>query len=655
MLSLKQVLNKVGTLVQAEEWIEIKQLIFENKLENSNHVEIICALANIYVMEDNLEQAEKVIVRGIQKHEFNIDMNFNAGVIYDLKGKYKEAFYHFSWVKILNKNSSDELLSFYLKKMTEVLLAEDVQKIEQEVLKLSKNIYIQFPENFNGSYIGNTFQISNHTYYVGLYQSFPCIHSSQQGNPVEIMKGKEYNDFSINTDVAVTIPVMARKSTGNFRVVYGNEKVHLENALLNRYAYYTFPENQQVTFSDSFPFVVGKPICHTYDKKKPRLVLSIYVDSLSQYFLDKLGLENAMPNTAEFFKKGTICTQNYTACEWTYPSAANIFTGKYTINHRLFHPKYNSKVLHKQTLFPEVLQQNGYYTTMVDCNWRTSPLNGYVKGFDRVHYRHNYFGGDAAYMISDAIEQMDSLKGTNHFLSLCLFDLHDVSERFPLSVSAQVAMEAKYHELRPLNMKSVDMDYDSHQVEQYRVQLLKLDRMMEHLYTYLIAHYTDDEMLVALISDHGLGFLKDSHYLDNHNVHIPMMFRGGNVPKGECKEITQSVDYFSILCHCLGLEAGFMHDGNLPVWFGGTSERKYALAESLYPNRPYGIIFYEKDIKIHFTSKGNTTNDGRISGDEGFYGKVFDIQTDKEVTNRYPDKLEKYSDLVYQHIKEYLL
>lgn len=116
----------------------------------------------------------------------------------------------------------------------------------------------------------------------------------------------------------------------------------------------------------------------------------------------------------------------------------------------------------------------------------------------------------------------------------------------------------------------------------------------------------------------------------------------------------QSTDLFPIISHCLGMKVTFKHDGNVAKYFGGQKDREYALAETLFPNKPYQIIFFESDIKIRFKSVENCTADGRIP-DKGFSVCVFDISTDEDITSKFPDKVSFYENIMYEHIKEYLI
>lgn len=547
----------------------------------------------------------------------------------------------------------------YIYDIKNKIAKEVFRNIYATVCYQSQNIYLHFPariDNPKQSYIGSSFEINEQKYYVGDYirNHTSCFEDIWEV-PVEIFQGSIQKRYTYTCMNETIIPIMVREKNEKVEIIYNQELHTLTELKPECFYYYKFPKGSSVDIQSKTDLVLGKPINQAIDAEKPKLILNIFVDGLSQYFLNQEGLENVMPNTAEFFRKGSICTEAYSVGEWTYVSVANYFTGKYTMNHRQFHPEFNSKVLHHQPIFSETFQKEGYFTTKIDGNWRCCPLYGYAKGFDRTLYRHGYYGMDTREVISETLEHLYAFPAQNHFMWICLFDLHDIAEEWKTSIGTQTHLEAKDNIIHSTEQKSVYKEYDRYKVKQYGSQLRKIDMYLYSLYKYIEQNFHDNEIVISLISDHGQSFLKDTeNYLDVHRTHIPMMFRGKNIPVGICDEIVQSTDLFPIISHCLGMKGTFKHDGNVAKYFGGQKDREYALAETLFPNKPYQIIFFESDIKIRFKSVENCTADGRIP-DKGFSVCVFDISTDEDITSKFPDKVSFYENIMYEHIKEYLI
>ena len=51
-------------------------------------------------------------------------------------------------------------------------------------------------------------------------------------------------------------------------------------------------------------------------------------------------INKLIPNTINFFKAGLTFENCFANSEWTLPSVASLFTGKYTHKSKIFHPRY---------------------------------------------------------------------------------------------------------------------------------------------------------------------------------------------------------------------------------------------------------------------------------------------------------------------------
>ena len=125
-----------------------------------------------------------------------------------------------------------------------------------------------------------------------------------------------------------------------------------------------------------------------------------------------------------------------------------------------------------------------------------------------------------------------------------------------------------------------------------------------------------------------------------------MMFRGGNLPAGTvCEELISTCDYVPILCKLAGIPLKHEDiDGNLPVFFGGSRKREYAITESIHPGDAYQAAIVSDDYKFYYTSEGVVEYDGRFEP-----GKFSCRLTDNE-GNEYTDEAcVKYLDVLMRH------
>jgi len=88
-------------------------------------------------------------------------------------------------------------------------------------------------------------------------------------------------------------------------------------------------------------------------------------------------------------EEGVLFENAFSAAEWSPPSHASIFTGKYPSFHRTLGKEVS---LHSEnTTLAEILSKNGYQTFGVTSNPLMSPASGFSKGFQK------YFVLDAPY------------------------------------------------------------------------------------------------------------------------------------------------------------------------------------------------------------------------------------------------------------------
>ena len=70
--------------------------------------------------------------------------------------------------------------------------------------------------------------------------------------------------------------------------------------------------------------------------------------------------------------------------DWTLSSIAGAFTGRYTKDHLIYHPRRNDKI--SIPTLAETLDEEGYFTSLISSIPKITPLNGFDKGFKRVCY-----------------------------------------------------------------------------------------------------------------------------------------------------------------------------------------------------------------------------------------------------------------------------
>jgi len=93
------------------------------------------------------------------------------------------------------------------------------------------------------------------------------------------------------------------------------------------------------------------------------------------------------PNIDKLAKEGVLFERAFSAAEWSYPSHASIFTGKYPSYHKTMGKDIS---LHEENMtIAEILGSIGYETIGISSNILLSPINGFSKGFQNYIVRED--------------------------------------------------------------------------------------------------------------------------------------------------------------------------------------------------------------------------------------------------------------------------
>ena len=360
-----------------------------------------------------------------------------------------------------------------------------------------------------------------------------------------------------------------------------------------------FRLNETTAFSSDHSFIAGTPITVGHSPARRPLVLNILADALP-WAIVRDHFTEWMPNTARFFARGTIFDQHFSVAEYTHPSLPSIETGMY---------QHHSQILTNNAatvpLRPEFVT---LAERMRDLGYATSNLMGdgigiyneVTRGYDRLivtGYRlHTYEG------IERTIRHLEGLRDTDHFIFLHTSDIHPWP--YPLfqitsSVQARLPLAARLSGASGSDpspyLRRTDLS-----MEVCRQGIRDLDRGLGALYSYLEEHYSPEEYLVNLYSDHGVPVFSESHYIVSPDLtHAAWMMRGAGVPEGVvADELTSAVDIYPALAHLCGFPVAENVDGVLPKLFGGAG-RDIAFSNSLYPTKSYCLRARAKTHTFH--------------------------------------------------------
>jgi arylsulfatase A-like enzyme len=463
----------------------------------------------------------------------------------------------------------------------------------------------------------------------------------------------------------VTVPLcLPGKKFQDLKIVADSRKIKLDIMECSKWQYFTFPENCKSVkiYSEESEIILGEPVSHkqvSQNNSRPKCVVLLVLDSLSQIVFDKIERETLMPNTMEYFNSGRIFTNHYAQGEWSLPNNASILTGLYTSNHCLYQPETIVNLRNrgevslpvglnnKSPLLSEVFRNEGYLTFAGNANWRVHPLYKFTRGFDRFLYYGNTTSDRE--IIYEAIEQVNAFPQRDHFLYLNLLKVH--SEEYPAwDFSSEVNCDLEDRII--INEKSKLLrKYSSSMVNRYYKLLKETDDNLGRLYDFLDKTYSRDEIVICLSSDHGAVYLdKDEHLLSETLTNIPLLVRANKIKSGIDDSLVQNIDIFPSLLNLCGINTPEAEiDGRLWPVLGGV-ERDHVLSESIYGSeykmKLRGINHvYNMDSIV----RNNSINFGEAQ--KTFWEVSKNSKYDKRKLDKRCEDYVKYDGIAEEHIR----
>lgn len=666
---MNELRNEIISVFEKNELDRFPDLIEEYEQRFPYDLEIFTWKGAYHFCRMEWEEAERFFLEGIQINPYHYDLNFNLALLYEQTGRYFLAYEYYSKSNYLQEGRCgdiEEILNLLIEKIQKkseeltdeegiVKFYEDLDSFNQDFEKNTRDGFgmkciapwgweIEIP------FIGE-FLPSRKEYYVANYNRIGIMTSrAKTYDSVEIRKAVSYRDYcSLYFEEEHLIPVAIDES--GFIEIEHNGTRYKMYQFAKTYHYYKLKGEVKIKAVDQSRVIVGEPIAYRYKVQKKRLVISLFIDGMTQAFFKENDFSECMPKTHKYFSKGIHCVRAYSTGEWTYPSLASYFTGVYHQTHKMFLPVIDQSLPEDYKILGEYMKEAGFTTGTFSGNWRTNPDYGYIRGMDKTvtgTYGERF---SVKEIVSELIDNIDAMKETNQYYYVNIMELHDIADEYKLPLQVQTALSLK--DLRQdvkNDSTSVKQVFSEEKENRYREQMKYVDKYLGILFDHIKNTFSDQEVLVTLFSDHGQGFLihENEFFLDDKRTQVPLLINDGGSELRICKEPISAVDYLPIMGRLVGFEVEMESiDGILPKYFGGELERDFTVSENLFPGDTYKIALRSKEDIFYFESKEVVEYDGRVEL-EKFDVKLMDINGN---TIFDADREKFYIDFVMDHMK----
>ena len=245
---------------------------------------------------------------------------------------------------------------------------------------------------------------------------------------------------------------------------------------------------------------------------------------------------------------------------------------------------------------------------------------------------------------------MRLFKNRDTYTWLSFMDIHhnlNISSGFSSAVDLEI-QDHNYH--MKDRVKTPFRGYSAEDTARYISELKKIDHHLKVLYDFIESNYTDEEILITLVSDHANSFTDKSnkkHLLRKEKLHVPFMIRGTHIKEKEIHDVVENVDILPTVLNFANINyKDQVFDGCVPKVFMD-NDKEYIFAESRYPNQTYKATIKDLNNEVFFETKSYVNDDGKVDL-ASYTFEVFDMKNDKLIQDE--TIIKKYKKLLLTEV-----
>ncbi len=320
----------------------------------------------------------------------------------------------------------------------------------------------------------------------------------------------------------------------------------------------------------------------------PRGVIVLLADTLRRDHLGFYGYEReTAPVLASLAASGTLVEDAIAQATWTKASVPSIFTSLYPSTHGVEH--FTDRLPASAETLAEQFRQAGYSTLGLSSITFTGKFTNLHQGYEEFHESSSLPEGikskGARYYVDRLLPWLERHRDVPFFVFLHVADPHSPYEPYapydalwgePEDRETYLAQQnaSREHIANPLmrafgmptrqelEKAAIDPEtYVAYEHDAYDGSIRGMDTEIGRLLEHLRSLGLEDDIVLALVSDHGTEFLDHGYHFHGHSVfgelnRVPMFFWGpGHVPQGRrIPARVQTLDLMPTVLELAGLE-----------------------------------------------------------------------------------------------------
>lgn len=288
--------------------------------------------------------------------------------------------------------------------------------------------------------------------------------------------------------------------------------------------------------------------------------------------------KNTTPNIDKWAKDAYVFTNAFTNVPHTYPSFAELMTGKHALNSRIYISiKDQTPISDNVDTMASILKKNNYSTAaFVSNSFLQAKMSNMNKGFDSYQYIPYWTSSDSNYekIISNARNWIKNNKGNPFFLWVHLMDPHapyeppkDLRCKFNNILCNQLQNDDQVKKIEEMRHKyefcrSETPPKDTIELIKtlYDGEIASADNQTKKILDTLQESGLDKNTIVVIYGDHGEGFDHNYYFghgriLYNSSVKIPFILKYPQIASKQNKinQMLDNTDIFATLMDMLDI------------------------------------------------------------------------------------------------------